>query len=1242
MRILAIRIKNLASLDGITEINFDQEPLCSAGIFAITGATGAGKSTILDALCLALYAKTPRYRFAENGIDITDVKGSTIKQDDVRSILRDGTSDGFAEVDFAGIDNQHYRTIWSVRRARNKADGNLQAFEMALKNISTQQIIPGKKSELLLEVERLVGLNFEQFTRSVLLAQGDFTAFLKAGRDEKSSLLEKLTGTHIYSEISKKVFENHREQQQKLRDLTVLQEGISTLTQENLSALQEQKLTLDTAIKSGELQTNHLRKEIDWHTQWELLQSSVRAAQSDHSLANDNQTNALPRLQHIQQIDRIQTVKPNLIHLQNTTNQVESKSTNSEKLHQTLIHLQQQKEVCDSEIDAAANNLNIETQEYEIAKPLLEIAKRLDVQLLEKKEQITQTTNDTKEALQKQNKQQLQLQEKQKALTDVNLQIDKYCKWIEANKHRSSIAEQITLILSKLDDAANFLQNIETYASQIQNAEKDAAVLYQTKKQLEQEYTSIQDSLQPLQTDYTFLQNAVATIPIQQIENEKISIDTVIENTVKAGAHWQLLYQAISDNNAQQQLLIQTQNNLQQQSAQLATTARSLEIKKAERGAHQKSLERARLIAAERVEQLRQQLEPETPCPVCGSTEHPYATHHPDLALVLNELETNYNQSETNYNEALTSHSKLQESCSQKEKSILDTTSNITEKTQLIQRLEILWKAFEIYDKSTSIGVSATANWIEQQLRQQKEMQQQLQHQIEFYYKQKRDLEKSKANLDNLQEQFTKNENATKDVNRTLQSLVERKNNDTKEMEKAQTQLQELQQTLSNIFTSEAWYQNWQSAPKNFLNSIKDFATKWNDYKSKWTEHSKQSSTLEALIKEIQQQFENTNQEVAIKNNKQLSAQQQYDDLYNQRKTIFNGEAIVNVEERFKNTINAAQQSWEQKTKETGIVQNDITKFSAQKEQLDKDIISLSTQKDELTQDLHKWLIEHNEQYGTALTEAKLHQLLAFTADWLEEEKIELRNIDDAVVKTQSVLKERSDALAIHLQHKYSDKPLEELQTSLNDLINNLNEQKKDAYEVYSKIEEDQKNKYKIGNLLQQIETQSLIVENWAKLNEIIGSSDGKKFRQLAQEYTLDILLSYANIHLGGLSSRYILQRIPDSLGLQVIDQDMGDEVRTVYSLSGGESFLVSLALALGLASLSSNRMKVESLFIDEGFGSLDPATLNIAMDALERLHNQGRKVGVISHVQEMTERIPVQIKVSKQQSGRSNVEVWG
>jgi len=262
--------------------------------------------------------------------------------------------------------------------------------------------------------------------------------------------------------------------------------------------------------------------------------------------------------------------------------------------------------------------------------------------------------------------------------------------------------------------------------------------------------------------------------------------------------------------------------------------------------------------------------------------------------------------------------------------------------------------------------------------------------------------------------------------------------------------------------------------------------------------------------------------------------------------------------------------------------------------------------------------------------------------NWIGSQRAILRELDEEVTKATSVYSERKGLLHAHNEKAVSNNPLPEL-VELNFSVKaELEQLKLHNNEINFKIGQDVLSKNKIGELLKAIAQQANITENWGKLNDIIGSADGKKFRQIAQEYTLDVLLGYANVHLEVLTSRYKIQRIPATLGLQVIDQDMGDEIRTVYSLSGGESFLVSLALALGLASLSSSKMQVESLFIDEGFGSLDPTTLNIAMDALERLHNQGRKVGVISHVQEMTERIPVQIKVSKQQSGKSKLEVLG
>ena len=186
------------------------------------------------------------------------------------------------------------------------------------------------------------------------------------------------------------------------------------------------------------------------------------------------------------------------------------------------------------------------------------------------------------------------------------------------------------------------------------------------------------------------------------------------------------------------------------------------------------------------------------------------------------------------------------------------------------------------------------------------------------------------------------------------------------------------------------------------------------------------------------------------------------------------------------------------------------------------------------------------------------------------------------------------------------------------------------------------KNKVTAELIAKELAEKQLIAERWAKLNKLIGSADGAKFKVIAQSYTLNLLLLHANKHLSYLSKRYKLQQVPGTLALQVIDCDMCDEIRTVYSLSGGESFLISLALALGLSSLSSNNLKVESLFIDEGFGSLDADSLRTAMEALEQLQMQGRKIGVISHVQEMSERISVQVQVHKKVNGKSVLTVVG
>ena len=1240
MKILTIRIKNLASLDGQTAINFTDEPLRSAGIFAITGPTGAGKSTILDALCLALYAKTPRYRLAENGVDITDVKGSTIKQDDVRGILRDGSSNGFAEVEFVGIDGQHYRATWRVRRAYNKAEGNLQAYEMSLKNTTTNQDVPGRKTELLEETERLVGLNFEQFTRSVLLAQGDFTAFLKAGKDEKSSLLEKLTGTHIYSEISKKVFENHRKQQQKLQELNVKREGITTLTAEELIAMQEQKTALESTIKNREQQIAGLDKEINWHEQWLKLQEGVKSAREPYERANTTKTEARSREKQLLKIVRIQPIRSLIEGLQSVRTQITSKSKLVEELSANRFSLQQQKKALDPVIEKATNDLTIQTQEEAQAQPLLNAAKTLDVQLSEKQEQIRQAAEEAATIRNKKKQQNELLLQIQKDLEQLDGEVTKLNQWRAGNEGHRQIAEQESVILSKLEDAQSILDNLRNYTVRIHDAEKEQTKHRQEKQGMENQRTSIQSALLQKQHDYHQLQTVLSVVSIQDTEKEKAVLDASVEDIIVAEAHWNILYNAIKEKNE----LLQSQKNNKKEfdrnTVQLTETEQLLKTKKSERDASSKMLEKAKLVAAESVERLRNQLEQGEPCPVCGSPTHPYASHHPGLDLVLSELETDHAQIEADYTQQLTTYSRLNQANTQFRKAIAALEDGISQKEASIKGLEKKWSEFQVYEKCKELPAQERADWLQELLQQQKRKQQRLQEQIQSYNQKKEQLETYKTNLAALEKQLNKTENQIKDSDRTLKSLQEQQTNDTREQKTASNKLDRVQEVLSSYLPYEQWFQNWQANPEAFVRRIREFALKWKSNNTKLEENTRKQNVWAEKLKGIQEQIRNIREEEQLKEQKLSGLQFQNKDLADQRKSIFNGVPVQSVEAKLKEAINTSKLTLEQQRKKAEKIQGDITRNTAQNEQLEKDLLSLSQQESELKKQLAEWIIDHNQQYGTQLTREELMPLFAFTQDWIEAERASLRAIDDLVMQTKSIFDERMKAITIHTEQRPSERTLEELTASLTEAREFLKESTKQVNEIDFKVKEDELNRKRIGHLLQDIKKQTLVVDNWARLNDIIGSADGKKFRQIAQEFTLDVLLSYTNIHLEILNKRYVLQRIPNSLGLQVIDQDMGDEVRTVYSLSGGESFLVSLALALGLASLSSSRMKVESLFIDEGFGSLDSSTLNIAMDALERLHNQGRKVGVISHVQEMTERIPVQIKVSKQQSGRSKVEI--
>ena len=287
------------------------------------------------------------------------------------------------------------------------------------------------------------------------------------------------------------------------------------------------------------------------------------------------------------------------------------------------------------------------------------------------------------------------------------------------------------------------------------------------------------------------------------------------------------------------------------------------------------------------------------------------------------------------------------------------------------------------------------------------------------------------------------------------------------------------------------------------------------------------------------------------------------------------------------------------------------------------------------------WLADFNAQAGDApLSATSLPPLLAFDSEWIAGERQALHQLERTEASAEAVGNTHRQARLRHESTRTGNDSVAGLNDALTHTRSELAALTDSIASLKGELQADDSRQQQSQTLRAEIEQQAGRAQLWAQLGELIGSADGKKFRNFAQQLTLDTLLDYGNLHLESLSRRYRLERIQDSLGLLVVDQDMGDEVRSVHSLSGGESFLVSLALALGLASLSSQRVRVESLFIDEGFGSLDSESLGIAMDALDRLQALGRKVGVISHIQEMTERISTRIQIKRRSGGLSEVQI--
>ncbi|MFR9546116.1 MAG: AAA family ATPase [Rikenellaceae bacterium] len=1023
MRILAIRGCNLASLEGEFEIDFTAEPLSSAGIFAITGSTGSGKSTILDAVCLALFNDTPRINKVERDV-IIDVKDTTVSLGDSRNILRRGTGSGYAEVDFVSLSGDKYRSRWSVRRAREKANGSMQPWSIELTNLTTSEPQQGGKSELLMKIRELIGLTFDQFTRAVLLAQGDFATFLKANKNEKADLLEKLTGTDIYSRISAKIYENRAEAKSALEVVERNIQGVELLSVEQLKGYNEESGKVEAEIKTLGAEQKRFSETIKWIDQDILLLKGVDEAAKILKTNSDSLEGAKPRFDYLARIDSVQSIRDDYKLLESVHSQLSTANrslvTHQSSQGQNKVELAKSTTQLQLATDAKAKIDN----EWQAVQPNIIKARQLDTQIVSMASSLRDIEKDVAAANKLKRKSDTKISECQKEISEIGIEQKEIAKWFDTHSNFAATVTKTDLILSYIKDAYSNQKLSKSNTTQIDKVRK---LLEQDKKNLEK-------------------WNAAAT-----------RLNTILPT-------------------------------------EIAT--------------------------------LRQALIDGEPCPVCGSIHHPISTAEVDT-LAQQEL--------------IDAKAEASQEIERIEGNIKSRQDEVISLTSIV----------EGYDGQVKILLS--------------------------------NLGESLASLPNWMESFNDG---------TLSKFVRS--------------------------TSDLWYSN----------------------ESKRTGHTNSAKLKEQELKSTSERAEEIAASLKEKQAKEVETSANLSKLKSDRAELFDGESVEAIEQankKYTETANVTLESAATQHKTLSEKEKEITGAISQ---IFENITQLTQRDSELNNVVSEWITNRDEP----ITLEELTSLLANNSEWIVTERSSLTKIKDDVSTAQTTLNERTK---VHSEHQRAEvKPAEDqtkitISEQVAAITIQLTEKRERATEIKVKLAKYQDDTILIKRYEVELTEKRSTANNWQKLNELFGSADGGKFKTMAQGYTLDVLLGYANRHLSEISDRYLLERVSqESLALQVRDLDMLSEVRSVHSLSGGESFLISLALALGLSSLSSNKMRVESLFIDEGFGTLDADTLRVAMDVLERLQTQGRKIGVISHVAEMTERITTQIQVLKTTNGRSHIEL--
>ncbi|MBN8446483.1 MAG: AAA family ATPase [Gammaproteobacteria bacterium] len=1151
MKILSVRLQNLNSLRGEWKVDFRDEAFAQSNLFAITGPTGAGKSTLLDAICLALYHQTPRLK--------------TLSQTS-NELMSRHSSECLAEVEFA-VRDKCYRAFWSQRRSRGALDGKLQAAKVELATLDGE-ILTDKSNEKLRITEQLTGLDFARFTRSMLLSQGNFAAFLNADANERAELLEELTGTEIYGQISMRVFEQCRElkQQQEIKQAQI--QGLSLLSQEQMALLSEQEQQLQQQQQQLQIDQQQLQPAIQWWQQRDQALSQQQQAIAQLAQAQQAMQQARAGLAKLDTFPLVARLLPDYQLLVADRQRRSDLETQSLQMQQQLLPLQQ--------------------QQYQQIWHYHSLAAGVQQALLHKQNQWQQ---------------QSQILEQQ----------------ISQRLSASALAELLATLKPVWQQAKQAEQQQQAQQQQCTQLAAELTACQQQGVELNQQVKTLDAAQKSAEQTQLQLQQAIA-----QQDNEALTAALLQAQNIQqqlsqfgllADRGWQV----------QDELLALTQQSshipptLLNLDAQLNQCREQFRVQTAT--LKDKELIWQQQLKITELTALREQLQPQQQCPLCGSLEHPFADY---LQVDANEAEQAVQHARAQQESLRQQGATLSE-----QKSVLQAQQQQIAKQQQTlqqqlasteQQLQALGSLqMDSHPTDTNVHSQWFANaWQLYQLRDRAQLLVQQQQSVAAQAQ----LQQQSSALQALQQQLLQAQRDLQSRNQALQQAAEQLALHRQRYAQLQKDLKTAEQQSTQLAAQSA---ELRQALDQLLQQVGE------PVQLPLSEVALRLQSLQQQQKHWQQQETDMQQlqhQLLLLQNDLLQAAQQ----------LTHAEKLWQTQS-LQPTIQHSHPELspiEDLASAQALLASLPSTISDQAQQIDAAsgrLLQLQQQQQQLQQALEV----QQQRWQQALADSPFARESDFLLANLDEtERLRLEQFKQqllaAIASAEALQQQASQQIADLDAAPLANEDLNTLQT----MLASLQQQQQICSEQLGQLRQQLKQQQELASTQQALylalQAQQAEYQDWQKLNQLIGSADGAKYRRYAQGLTLQQLIVLANRQLQQLHSRYQLARKPDAeLELLVVDSWQGDALRDTKTLSGGESFLVSLALALALSDLVSHKTRIESLFLDEGFGTLDPDTLETALSALDALQSSGKMIGIISHVEALKERIPVQIKVLKQ-----------